>query len=315
MDALQTLPSLARLRISLPNLRVPMGLDAFEHLREIATEESAGGEGAEDVHDGLASAVARNPHITSICVSDSWRYGRTVPRTRSLHQLFKHYPAEAPPLKLRHLGLSMCLVRLDGDVMHHLQHLTSLRLTAIEDPYFIRPSQPQGTVADTEEEDAAIMQERLRYGSSLEDVWKALRMTDVRLETIEVDAVPFALMQYLQSYSGLKQLVLTPGGFDEGAVAMSDIVAAQFFDDNGPLGSHAQSLEDLQISAMHEGGWCFGVHNAKALAKCTKLRNLRMNVISSQLTHGPGFVRDTVQAVEEDVIVSRLEFFLHNMLT
>lgn len=291
-------------------------LSSMPHLREISTEGSA----IEDVHESLALALAKNQSITSINISDTWRYGRAQPRvTRSFHQLFMHYLQEAPPLRLRDLGLSMCLVKFDSDLLCHLKHLTSLRLTDIEDPYALPPTPHlQGNPVNVPEEDAVmVMQQRLKCGSSIDDIWRALRSADIRLESIIVDRVPFALLQYLQSYSGLKKLVLTPGGYDEGAMSMSDVVATQFFNEPGvdgnedagpgPLSGHVQSLEDLHISALHEGGWCFGAHNVKAIAKCKKLRKLRMAVISAELTRGPGFIQEpATRSVDEDAIVSTI---------
>lgn len=296
MDALKHLPSLRRFKARLPNLKFALELDSLTNLQEVIMEETSQMY-QEDIFESLARAVAQNPGLTSIDVSSSWRYHRVNHKFQSLHQLFKYYPTAAPPLRLRHLALKICLVRLDKITLPHLTHLTSLSLTLIEDPYVTRlPSSFSAHL----QEDSAIMQERQRYGSRLDDIWKALIHAGVRLEAITVDAVPYPFLDYLASYSGLKALQLTPGGFHEGT--SSDSVARQFFDIT--LKSHTQSLQDLQIVSLFEGLWCFGSHNVDVVSKCIRLRNLRMNIISYQL--GPENEDQNPSTEEPDVMVSRL---------
>ncbi|KAF8953674.1 hypothetical protein BDZ97DRAFT_1679083, partial [Flammula alnicola] len=272
MDALKTLPNLRCLHVTIPNCKIPLSLDSISGLREISivgTSEQY----HEDTLDSLAKLVAKTPELISIEISSNWRYSQPINKTQSLHQVFKYYPVNASPLRLRHLGLKVCLVRLDEITMPHLRHLTSLNLTNIEDPN-MRPRYAMGE----EQEETQILKEQKRYGSSLQDVWKMLTQADVRLEEITVDVVVPSFLDYLSSYSGLKKLNLTPGGFFEGT--RSDAMASEFF--ATPFAKHTRSLQELDIGALYEGSWCFGPHNIFAISNCQNLRKLRMSVISNE---------------------------------
>lgn len=275
MDALKTFPTLYRFKVHLSNVKFPLELDSLKYLEELTLEETSPMH-HEDIFESLAKGIAQNQGLSSIGISRSWRYYRPgAPNFQNLHQLFKHYPATAPPLRLRHLALRAWLIRLDNITLPHLTHLTSLSLTrTVEDDVTHATSFTTHT-----QEDPSFLQERKKYGSKLEDIWQALIHAGVRLEAITADVVPNSFLDYLASYSGLKKLRLTPGGFHEGA--SSDATAEQFF--SATLDSHVQSLEDLQIASLFEGLWCVGSHNLEVLSKCTKLKKLRMNIISSQL--------------------------------
>ncbi|KDR72800.1 hypothetical protein GALMADRAFT_101133 [Galerina marginata CBS 339.88] len=273
MDALKSLPNLREFWVSLPSIKTPVAWEHLKGLRQIHIEGTCD-EHEDETFDSLAKAVAQSPQLTSIEIASGWRYRLPTNKKQSLHQIFKYYPRDATPLRLRHLQLMTWLVRLDEVTLPHLKHLTSLELVNIEDPYARSPY----TLAESDDESEAKHENR-RYGSSVEEIWKTMRSARIRLEELTVDVVTPSFLDYLSSYSGLKMLHITPGGFHEGT--SSDALAKKFFAD--PLQKHSGSLEDLNIAARYEGLWCFSDHNLPAIAKCTNLKSLRIAIISSQL--------------------------------
>jgi len=129
-----------------------------------------------------------------------------------------------------------------------------------------------------------VYKNKKKYGSSLDDIWKTLKSSKIHLEDLTLDVVVPSFLEYLASYSGLKKLQVTAGGFLDGII--SDSTAKQFF--SAPLTNHIQSLEDLGIIAPFEGSWCFGPCNLAVISRCTNLKKLRMAIISGQLYLPPG---------------------------
>jgi len=276
MKALKTLPNLRVLLLDISHCTIPLTLHDLSGIQEISV---CGVKYHDDTLDNIAKLVAWSPKITSIEMLSDWRYRPLVDKSQSLHQIFKYYPQSSPPLQLRRLSLKNSLVKLDDVTLPHLQNLTSLSLVNIDDPYKKRsrwgtpePPNPQR------------VQEQKKYGSSLDDIWKTLKFSKIHLEDLTLDVVVPSFLDYLASYSGLKKLQLTAGGFLDGTI--SDSTAKQFF--SAPLTNHIQSLEDLGIIAPFEGSWCFGPCNLPVISRCTNLKKLRMTIISGQLYPPPG---------------------------
>ena len=248
----------------------------------------------EQDQENLAKVIAASPQLISMRITfDS--HEPPCGRRQSLHQLVKYWPANRNPLHLRELSLGNCLVRLDSTTLPHLVHLTSLELVNVEDPFLIHPFFPEG-------QSEANFEKKI-YGSSKDDLWKAITQIGVRLERIIIEDAALPFVQYLSSYSGLKKLRLIPRNFFESST--SDQVASEFFDK--ALQNHLHTLQDLQIDAVYEGLWCFSKHNLPVLSRCEGLRTLSMAVISSEIQN------DTLggQVSEESGIVVSFEF---NML-
>ncbi|KIM44338.1 hypothetical protein M413DRAFT_25759 [Hebeloma cylindrosporum] len=161
-----------------------------------------------------------------------------------------------PPLRLHHLSLEFYRVKLDEVTLPHLKHLMSLNLMCIEEPFGRKRWGSRRTA------DLSPSEEKQTYGSALDDIWEALKTSLSHL--------------FLASYSGLKKLQLSPGGFDEGD--SSDSMASQFF--STPFINHVQSLEHLSISALYEGSWCFGPWNQTIISRYTNLKTLAMAIVS-----------------------------------
>jgi hypothetical protein len=294
MDALKTLPNLRVLLLHTTDCNFPFPLHDLSGIQEISIHGRSEKSNAE-ILDNVAKLVARSPKITSIDInSDSSYYA--ADKSQSLHQIFKHYPQNFSPLRLRHLSLRACFVKLDDVTLPHLQHLTSLSLVNIEDPHnrmrwAAEPSNLQ------------LSKEQQIYGSSIDDIWKALKNSRIYLEELALNIVVPSFLEYLASYSGLKKLRLTASGFHEGT--SSDSMARQFF--STPFLNHIQSLEDLRISALFEGYWCFGPWNQAIVSRCTNLKSFGMAIVSGQLYPLPGGPSDKIDdvGVESNVIVSQ----------
>ena len=294
MDALKTLPNLRVLLLHTTDCNFPFPLQDLSGIQEISIRGRSEKCNAE-ILENVAKLVARSPRITLIDINSCSSYYAAADKSQSLHQIFKHYPQDFPPLRLRHLSLRDCFVKLDDVTLPHLQHLTSLSLMNIEDPY--NRMSRWGTEPST---NLQLSKEKQTYGSSIGDIWKALKISRIYLEELTLNIVVPSLLEYLASYSGLKKLRLTAGGFHEGT--SSDSMARQFF--STPFINHVQSLEDLNISAPFEGSWCFGPWNQAIVSRCTNLKTLGMAIVSRQLYPLPESPSDDL-GVESNVIVSQ----------
>lgn len=291
MKALSSLSNLSSATFSVAFCKVLLPFHLFPALRQISLVGTCEIY-HDDTLDNLAKLVAKTPSLNSIDIASNWRCNQPINKSQSLHELFKYYPRNVPPLRLRHLGLTTCLVRLDEFTLPHLRQLTSLELTSIEDPYT-----RQRYVKEDEYEEGGLLNEQKQYGSSLDDVWKTLKDAEVHLEEITVDVVVPALLDYLHSYSGLKKLVMKPGGFTDGI--RSDAMASEFFATS--LVKHKISLQELAIQALYEGDWCFSSSNLSAISACQGLQTLKMSIISNQLSSSAW---QKVNTRKPDVVVS-----------
>jgi hypothetical protein len=299
MNALKTLPNLRVLLLGITNCKFPFPLHDLSGIQEISICDISENHNAE-IFDNVAKLVAQSPKITSIDIMSYSRYfGEPDHLCQSLHQIFKHYPQSSVPLRLRHLSLKACFVKLDDLTLPHLQHLTSLSLLNIENP-----DNRRSRWENNEPSELPLTKEQQTYGSSLDDIWKALTFSGIYLEELALDVVVPSFLEYLASYSGLKKLRLTADGFRDGY--SSDSMATQFF--STPFINHVQSLEDLSITALFEGSWCFGPWNQAIVSRCTNLKTIKMAIVSGQLHP----FEDS--SVKRNVIVSRYCFeFTHQI--
>lgn len=293
VQALSSLPNLCYVNFSVTYCKVPLPFDLFSNLREISLVGTCEPY-HDDTLDNLAKLVAKTPSLNSIDITSNWRCNQPMNKAQSLHELFKYYPRSEPPLRLRHLGLKVCLVRLDEFTLPHLRQLVSLELTSIEDPYT-----RQRYIKEDEYEDGTLLSEQKQFGSSLDEVWKTLRDAEIHLEEITVDVIVPALLDYLHSYSGLKKLIMKPGGFDDGI--RSDAMASEFFATS--FFKHRASLQELAIHALYEGGWCFSTGNLSVISACQVIKTLKMSIISDQLSSSAW---QKVETIKPDIIVSIL---------
>lgn len=278
MRALSTLSNLDTIVFSVAQCKTPLSLHLLPSMREISLIGTCETPAHHDeTLDNLAKLVAQSPGISSISIASNWRSSQPIGETQSLHQVFKYCTGArgVSLVPLRHLSVNVGLVRLDCVTLPHLQYLTSLELTNIEDPYT-----RQWYVVEEEHGETALREEQKRHGQSVEDIWKSVKEAGVLLEALVVDVVGPALLHYIGSYVGLRKLVVKPGGFTDGT--RSDALAVEFF--AVALVKHVRSLRELEIQAHYEGEWCFSPSNVSVIAACRNLEMLRMSVISDQLS-------------------------------
>ncbi|KIM42284.1 hypothetical protein M413DRAFT_444714 [Hebeloma cylindrosporum] len=275
MAALKTLHNLRVLNVETGHFKFPLPIHDLSNIQEISVHDTSTNYSTQ-IFDNLAKLVSRNPKITSIDIAGSSRYSvDPIDKNPSLHWIFENYPQKSSPLRLHQLSLTYCFLKLDSVTLPHLQHLTSLSLITIQEPYSRRVRWRSDGASDLERS-----KEKLAYGSSLDDVWKALKLSRIYLQELVLDVVVPSLLDYLASYSGLKKLWIIPGIFRDGS--SSDSMASQFFLSTSFI-NHVQSLEDLSITAIYEGFWCFGPWNEGVISRCTKLKALKMAIVSVQL--------------------------------
>ncbi|KIM44341.1 hypothetical protein M413DRAFT_25762 [Hebeloma cylindrosporum] len=218
MNALKTLPKLRVLILDTAHFKFPLPFHDLSNIQEISVRIQV---------TNMAQIYLIN--------SPNWSLG--VPRSplltlKATHKANWHEPESS--LDLQALPIK---VFSSPAAPSFVEHLTSLSLMAIRDPRV-----PWGTNGASEAE-------RSEYGSSLDDIWKALKLSRIYLQELTLDAVVPSVLEYLASYSGLKKLCITPGNFQDGN--SPDSMARQFF--STPFMNHVQSLEHLSISPIYEG--------------------------------------------------------------
>lgn len=324
LKALKSYSNLQSLSIELQSCRIEIPFQTFTSLRHISVS-CVGEDPDRPAHhaksfENLIEMIAQSPLLESIDFTNNYNYKRRKLSTRSLHHLFEHYPNDEniPPLQLKRLSLASCLVRLDDEVvMRHLRHLTALSLEDLLEPLAPISVAPAIALADDapaddpdeapaessnrdpeeeEDEESAIgkdiLEKQNRWGSSYEQIWETIHDAGLKLEEITLFIIPPAFVDYIGSYSGLKKLVIGTGGFKDGAT--SDNAGKRFYE---ALERHADSIEELDISAYYEGSWCFGHHNKSLISTFQNLKTLSMKVQSTDLVPKVG---------HQDIIVSFL---------
>ena len=268
MDALKTLPNLQSLSVGW-GYRIDLPFHFFTTLQHISVQCVDEG----NTFENLIQMISQSPLLKSI----DFTYAKNNSLPRNLYQLFERYPEDGvPPLRLKHLSLANCLIRLDDKtVMRHLRYLTSLSLKDYMDPLSRVP------ISETHNQ----------------EIWRTVSNAGLRLEEITLYNTPSAFVEYLGSYSGLKKLIIHPGRYKNGIA--SDIAGKKFYE---ALEKHASSIEELDVDTYYEGLWCFGHHNKALFSTLQNLRTLSVKVQSSDLVRKSEVGRTSRQ----DIIVSSL---------
>ncbi|KAK0475464.1 hypothetical protein IW261DRAFT_1340459, partial [Armillaria novae-zelandiae] len=100
--------------------------------------------------------------------------------------------------------------------------------------------------------------------------WSALRIERIHLQDISVDIVNDTLFEYLESYSGVRSMLLIIQD-QEG-----DSGSPQFW--HSILPKHADTLVDLFVQPGYPGGWCLDNISLDAIRQCKRLEILRVIV-------------------------------------
>ena len=307
-DALEGLPNLRTLDLELRLCKVPLPLNSLASigvLQVIVLKDIDSTPHSAEILDALAWMVARSTHLTSIDLLPVKPYSKPVDPLYSLHQVFNYCSTSASsptttenqPLRIHHLGLNACLVRLDRKTLPHLRHLKFLSLRSIIDPYM--------DPYDNDSFNLNSGDEQKKFGSSLDEFWRTLKREGVWLEEIVHEDVGVGFLDYLEAYptrsnggTVLKSLNLTPDPWYRGLL-YSNPMARRFFSEQGALHKHANNMEDLRIEPVYEGDWCFDTYNVDAVSACCQLKVLGMSVLSEHLEEdggsgkGIGIVRAT----------------------
>ena len=288
VDAIKTFHNLQCLHIELQHCRIEIPFHSFTALRHISVHD-VGDE--RNTFKNLVKMISQSPLLESFDFSSINFDYRTL--TRSLHHLFESSPDDEngsiPPLRLKHLSLARCLVRLDDEaVMRHLRHLTSLSL---DDLVYPRPPYSDDFVDDSVSEDES------QWGSDDEQIWRIICNTDLRLEEITLCRAPLAFLEYIGSYSGLRKLKISTGAFQDEVA--SDYAAKKFYE---ALERHASSIEELDVIAFCPGLWCFGHHNKALFSTFQNLTTLRVWVQTMAASQDIGWVQ-SVDA-SQDIVSS-----------
>ncbi|KAF8804188.1 hypothetical protein BYT27DRAFT_6712086 [Phlegmacium glaucopus] len=266
LDALKTFTNLQSLTIQLESCRIEIPFHLFTALRHISVH-CVSEEVPELVHHGktfknLVKMISQSPLLESIdftnCQPDGYTWRNTT--MRSLHHLFESFPEDesVPPLRLKHLSVTTCLVRLDDKtVMRHLRHLTSLCLEKVLQQF----PEPE---------------RRSPWGSSDEQIWGTICNAGLRLEEITLSLITPAFLEYIGSYSGLKKLII--GAATCEGVVSTNSAATMFYE---ALEKHASSIEELDVNAYEQSLWCFGHHNKALFSTFQNLKTLNVKLRSN----------------------------------
>ncbi|KAK0225299.1 hypothetical protein IW262DRAFT_1267777, partial [Armillaria fumosa] len=100
--------------------------------------------------------------------------------------------------------------------------------------------------------------------------WSALRIEMIHLRDISVDFVNHSVLEYLESYSGVRSMLLIIWGQEVNSGS------PRFW--HNILPKHADTLVDLDVRSEYAGGWCLDNRSLAAIRQCTRLEILRVTV-------------------------------------
>ncbi len=197
----------------------------------------------EHMLDVVPSLVARSPNLTRLHLSTPQRMSAVPSAVLSIFSgLHKGRRG-----RIEQLTVEGALILPTPDVpiiVPHLHHLSSLRIHIVD-------------VA--------------------EEFWRALLIEKIHLQDVSVDIVNDALLEYLESYSGARSLMLiTEHEADNGS--------SKFW--HNILPRHADTLVELYIQPKYAGGWCADTRSLDAIRQCKYLEILRVKVDQETLDVG-----------------------------
>ncbi|KAK0184385.1 hypothetical protein F5146DRAFT_964168 [Armillaria mellea] len=189
----------------------------------------------EHMLDVVPSLIAHSPNLTQLHLS-------TPLRTSAVPAAFLDIFSGLQKGKhscIEQLTIEGALILPTPDVpmiVPHLHHLSSLRIHIID-------------VA--------------------EEFWRALLIEKIHLRDVSVDIMNDALLEYLESYSGARSLMLI-------AEHAADNSSSIFW--HSVLPRHADTLVELYIQPKYAGGWCLDTRSLDAIIQCKCLEILRVKI-------------------------------------
>ncbi|KAF8665265.1 hypothetical protein AX16_000286 [Volvariella volvacea WC 439] len=237
----------------------------------------------------LSRAISASPKLTHLQLhSGLFRVDADSPTIRDL---FSALPRDQT-LRLTHLNLGGFRTQVSNEALRHLHCLRSLTLYDVltEEPtgtgyssylpILPSPTSPATTLYGSDES------ETTNSGSPTEtrdktdhddlqpretgteiNFWTHLRQAEIHLESLTIDFMDDDVLDYLQSYSGLKHLALK-----RIASLNPGTVVSRFF--STILPKHKDTIESLVIMPLYEGKWCHNRAYDSILQQCLRLTEL-----------------------------------------
>ncbi|KIK66125.1 hypothetical protein GYMLUDRAFT_239763 [Collybiopsis luxurians FD-317 M1] len=116
------------------------------------------------------------------------------------------------------------------------------------------------------------------HEAAFDSLWNALSQKQIHLRSLAVSfRITAALLDYIQSYTGLEDLSLRGYWRYE--------ASDRFFEYVLPM--HQETLVKLEVMPEYENEWCFGPHNVEVFRRCRRLRTLLVGVNSRGLDDDP----------------------------
>jgi hypothetical protein len=251
-DAIINLPLLRDLQLIFPetsDLAAAKGLH-FDHLCRLQRISISGA--CEDyqslIIDGIAETIAKSPLLTHLEVDyPHWLYGPPL----------QDFFSKLPPymhLRLSYVAAGRTQFCLDKRMLPHFRALQSLELLNIS------------------QEDAPL---QITGKRELTEIYMTLAREHIFLSRIVIDVVFPALLDYLDSYSGVL-VDLRILHLDNKSIPWEtlDALAERFYDSTLP--KHIDSLEILDISPEFACRWCFDPQDCAVLSRSRRLSLLRV---------------------------------------
>ena len=225
-----------------------------------------GNPGFPNLVEHISGALSRSPNLQSLDVAFSKMNTMDPLVYVDLATLLPHQVTVEPALKLKHLDLCPFeqFVYPSPACITSLSNLVSLR-----------------------------MREDLNGSDLYRDFWKAMTKHQVRLQVLETEPVLQEMVDYLESYSGLRELIINwwylrdyrVDGYDKKLAKHNTLLDNLFC---SALPKHQETLRSItngcsiQIDRMDPGPWCLNEARFDSLLLCTRLEQLVLVVYSQR---------------------------------
>ncbi|KAK0207548.1 hypothetical protein IW262DRAFT_529423 [Armillaria fumosa] len=198
-------------------------------------------------NDAPSTIIANSPALTELTLDGTCDI--TSDKTATMENLFSKLPTgTALPLQSLTIGGTMrYLLDPAPQIPPHFKSLTSLVITS-------------------------------DIISVPAEFWRALETARIYLQKLSVRELDESLLNYLESYTGLKDL--SAGRFEDD-VAKSDLAADRFYHCVVP--KHSGSLRNVHISTDFEGKWCLSDTQLDEIMRCSGLVSLDVSVGLSEV--------------------------------
>jgi len=114
----------------------------------------------------------------------------------------------------------------------------------------------------------------------IDSLWRALKYAKIRVQSLTAKEIATpGLMKYLRSYSGVRDLQLSPAV--ENTTTANSLPLA--------LIAHRATLQTLDITATYNLLWAYGCKFSPAIQKCTQLRELTIAATDRRTVSPPPF--------------------------